>query len=81
MSYFPSGFPTGTGMSWDDDDAEALPWAGGSGASEAKAKHYCSEKGHVWADTGMKWTYCQECNVEGEWDMLNGYQISSRKSK
>ena len=80
MSYFPSGFPTGTGMSWDDDDEEALPWAGGS-SGEVKAKHYCSEKGHVWADTGMKWTYCQECDVEGEWDMLHGYQISSRKSK
>lgn len=80
MSYFPSGFPTGTGMNWDDDDDEALPWAGG-GSSEAKAKHFCSEKGHVWADTGMKWTYCQECDIEGEWDKLYGYQICTRKSR
>jgi hypothetical protein len=77
VSYFPAGFPTGTGMSWDDDDDEALPW---SGTTPVEERHYCPAKGHLWADTGMKWTYCKACDIEGEWDMLHGYQISTRKT-
>lgn len=62
MSFFPVGFPAGTGFSWDTDDDEALP----DNDKQVVAKYYCAEKGHRWADTGMKWTYCQECNAEGE---------------
>lgn len=74
MSYFPPGFSTGTGMHWDDDDEEALP-----NQTHVVNKHFCVEQGHLWVDTGMKWTYCKECDAEGEWDMLHGYQNSSRK--
>ena len=39
----------------------------------------CSINNHLWADTGMKWTYCMRCDTEGEWNMKDGYTISSRK--
>lgn len=69
-TYYLPGFSPGTGyqyQGWDTDDDEALP--------EPKPRHFCATKGHQWADTGMKWTYCQECDAEGMWDMAGGYQV------
>lgn len=39
----------------------------------------CYSGKHFWADTGMKWTYCMRCDIEGEWNMAEGYVISSRQ--
>lgn len=41
--------------------------------------NYCTTSGHDWADTGMKWTYCKKCNIEGEWNMKDGYTLCTRK--
>lgn len=73
-TYYPPGFSGGTGYQWDDDDDEAMP-----NETPTSSWYFCAEKGHKWADTGMKWTYCTECDAEGMWDMENGYQLSDRK--
>lgn len=31
--------------------------------------HYCT---HKWVDTGMRKTFCKECNVEGDYDPMTG---------
>jgi hypothetical protein len=74
---YPKVFTYGTGVGsgfggWDTDDDEALN-------SDGKPWYWCAEKGHKWVDTGMKWTYCSECNVEGEWTMAHGYGPCTRK--
>jgi len=51
---------------WDDVEGD-----------EHRPPARCTE--HEWADTGMKWTYCKVCNIEGEWDMEEGYRLSTRK--
>lgn len=71
---YPTGFGYGTGsMAWSTDDDEAME------DEQVRPWYWCGEKGHRWADTGMKWTYCLECNAEGEWTMEHGYGPCSRK--
>lgn len=74
--YYPRNFAYGTGAgttgSWDTNDDEAMP-------ENVSSRHWCSTSGHRWVDTGMKWTYCSACDVEGEWTMAHGYGVSTRR--
>lgn len=58
--------------SWTTDDT-------GDTQDSIDGQYYCIERGHEWADTGMKWTYCRRCDVEGEWNMADGYTVCPRK--